>query len=287
MNSSLPTRFGKLLRHPVFLCLASFFLCFILALFLFLPLEPFARQLEQLVKKQGVQLQIDGPRLLFPLGLGADELEISHPKVDHPPFQLLEVDLRPLWLSLLGSNPGFDFELKAYQGDISGTAYRDGTVQLDLHKLQIDEPLGSQLPLTLEGVLVKGEFDGTLPLAGKNKSRLLLELDELRLKGMQNVGSSDDFLPLGRLSFTAEAKGPLVQISNLSSTGPAFDLKGSGSLRLGRIAANSSLNLNLVLTPKSGLDPALNDLLSLLKKPQADGSYQLSLRGGLSNLRIN
>ncbi len=287
MNSSLPSRFGKLSKHPVLLCLASFFLCFLLALVLFFPLNPFAKRLEQLANQQGILLQIEGPKLLFPFGLGATQLEISHSKILHPPFQLQEVDLRPLWLSLFGSNPGLNFGLNIFQGEISGSAYRDGKVQMTFHKLLIDEPLGSQLPLSLDGVLEKAEFDGTLPLAGKNQSRLQLELDSLRVKGMQIIGSSSDFLPLGRLSCTAEAKGPLIQISNLISTGPAFDLKGSGNLRLGRVAANSRLNLNLVLTPKSALDPALKDLLSLLKKPQADGSYQISLRGSLSNLRLN
>jgi type II secretion system protein N len=287
MNSSRLNQFGKLLHHPVSLCFASFIACLFIGLLLFLPLDPFARQLEHLAQQQGLELRIDDPQMLFPLGLGASELNISHSKVPHPPFQLQDIDLRPLWFSLIGSNPGLSFELKAYQGEINGVAYRDGKAEVALANLQFDEPLGSQLPLSLEGLLEKGEFNGTLPLAGKNQSRLLLEFDGLSLKGMRNVGSGSDILQLGRLSCTAEAKGPLVQIGNLRSNGPAFDLKGNGSLRLGRIAANSSLNLNLVLTPKSALDPALKDLLSLLKKPQTDGSYQLSLRGALSNLRIN
>ncbi len=287
MTTSLLERINKLFRHPVVFCIASFVTCFVLALVLFFPLKPFARQLEQLVEKQGVQLQIDSPKLHFPFGLGADKLIISHPKVQHPPFQLQNIDLRPLWLSLFGSNPGLSFGLNAYKGDISGTAFRDGKVQIDLRKLQINEPLGPKLPLTLEGVLANGTFDGTLPLAGKNQSRLQLELVDLRVLGMKSIGSSDDALLLGRINCTVEAKGPLVQISTLTATGPAFDLKGSGSLRLGRIAANSSLNLNLVLTPKEALDPMLKDLLSLVKKPESDGSYQLSLRGSLSRLRIN
>jgi type II secretion system protein N len=258
-----------------------------LAFFLFFPLQPFSIQLEQLVKKQGVTLEVKGPKLLFPLGLGAEELEISHPQIIHPPFQLQDVDLRPLWTSLIGSNPGLSFELKAYQGTISGTASRSGEVQIGIDRLQINEPLGAQLPLILEGILVRGDFDGVLPLVGKNQSRMQLEFDELRIKGMKNLGSSDDLLQLGRLTGTAEAKGPVVQISNLTATGPAFDLKGSGTLRVGRTPASSSLNLSLVLSPKAGLDPMLNDLLSLTKKPQADGSYQFSLRGALAKLRFN
>jgi len=287
MNKSFLNHVGKLLRHPVFLCLASFAICFVLAFLLFFPLKPFARQLEQLAKKQGVELQITTPRILVPFGLGAKQLKLSHPAIEHAPFQLQNIDLRPLWLSLFGNNQGIRFELNALTGEIKGTAYRSGAVQLDLSKLQINEPLGEQLPLSLEGELRTGTFNGVLPLAGKNQSRLQLEFSQLRVIGMKNIGSSDDILQLGRLTCAAEAKGPLVQISNLSATGTAFDLKGSGTLRVGRTPANSSLNLSLVLTPKAGLDPMLKDLLSLTKKPQPDGSYQLSLRGAVSRLRIN
>lgn len=279
--------FGQLLRHPIFLCLVSLGCGFILALLIFLPMDPFARHLEQLSEKQGFQLQVEQPQLLFPLGLGAGTLQISHKQLQHFPFTLENIKLRPLWLSLMSDNPGLSFEFETWQGRISGSAHRDGSVQLNLVSLQFEEPLSPELPLILEGRLVKGTFDGKLPLAGKNISQLQLELTDLRIKGMQKLGSDSDLLPLGRLLITAEAKGPLLKINSLNGNGPAFNLKGSGSLRLGRTAANSSLNLNLILTPKSALDPTLKDLLSLLKKPQSDGSYQLNLRGALSNLRIN
>jgi type II secretion system protein N len=287
MKSGFLDRFRALLSHPVFICLVSFSTCFFLALLLFLPLDPFARMIEQQAVKQGFELQINDPHLLFPLGVGAEELVVDHVQLLHPPFLLKIIDLRPLWLSLTSNNPGLVFEFKTYNGKISGSAYRDGNVFASAEKLQISESLSPQVPLVLSGELVKGEFSGKLPFAGKNRSRLQLEMGELRLAGMQSLGSSSDILPLGHLSGSIEANGPLLQISNLSVTGLAFDLKGSGSVRLGRTAARSSLNLKLELLPKGALDPALKDLLSLLKKPQSDGSYQLSLRGAMSNLRIN
>jgi type II secretion system protein N len=258
-------------------------------LLLFLPLNPFTRQFEQLVQQQvpGLELEISKPHLLFPFGVGANQVTLSHPQVLHPPFQLQDLALRPLWLSLLSTNPGVSFDLETFGGQVSGSAYGDGVVQTTLNQLKFEESLEPQLPLTLSGELNGGEFAGQLPFAGKNQSQLQLELNNLKLSGMNKIGSGNDVLDLGRLSCTAEAKGPLVQISNLSVSGPAFDLKGNGNLRVGRTPANSSLNLSLVLTPKPGLDPMLNDLLSLTKKPQADGSYQFSLRGALTRLRFN
>ena len=287
MQSGFLRRFGKLFSRPFLLCLGSFVACFFLALLYFFPLQPFARLIEQQAAKQGYELRIIDPQLRFLLGVGAEELQIGHAQIPHPPLQFKAVGLRPLWLSLISENPGLSFEAKAYQGLINGTAYRNGRLQATADHLQISEPLGPELPLVLAGELLTGEFAGTLPLAGKNRSRLQLEMGALSLAGMQTFGSSNDLLPIGSLSCTLEATGPLLQISNLLTRGPAFDLTGSGSLRLGRSTASSSLNLKLVLTPKADLDPALKDLLSLLYKPQRDGSYQFNLRGALSNLRIN
>lgn len=287
MAKSFSQRVSQLFHQPIFLCIVSFGFSFLLAILFFLPLDPFARQLEQQAAKQGFQLQVEQPQLLFPLGLGAGSLQISYTQLQHSPFILDNIDLRPLWLSLTSDNPGLSFELETMQGKISGSVHRDGSLQINLANLQVKEPLSPELPLILDGHLVKGTFDGKLPLTGKNISRLQLELVDLRIKGMQKLGSNHDLLPLGQLTLAAEAKGPLLQISRLRGTGPAFDLKGSGSLRIGRTVASSSLNMNLILTPKDTLDPALKDLLSLLKKPQPDGSYQLSLRGALSNLRVN
>lgn len=287
MHTSFPIIFRKLIRHPVFLCLTVFIGCFIIALLLFLPLDQLARQIEQQAKKQGYELQIDNPHLLFPLGLGAEQMELSHPRLAHPPVQLRAVSLQPLWLSLASNNPGLRFGFEAYLGKIDGSAYRDGRVEASFSQLQFQEPLGAQLPLGIEGTLVKGEFNGQLPLAGKNRSRLQLQLRDLRLTGMQTLGSSSDILQLGDLTCTAEANGPIIQISTLSNTGPGFDLTGSGNLRLGRTAATSRVNLKLLLTPKSAFDPTLKDMLSLLKKPQPNGSYQLNLSGALTNVRLN
>ncbi|WP_020675240.1 type II secretion system protein GspN [Geopsychrobacter electrodiphilus] len=287
MPTAKSSRLVTLVCHPATLCIASFFICLILALILFLPLDPFARQLEQLANDQKVHLSIGQPELFFPLGVGAKRLSIDLTPIPHPPIELKNIELQPLLLSLFGKNQGVSFSLNAYQGEISGTAYRDGNLQTTFAGLHLDESLAPRLPLTLTGVLTSGEFEGQLPFAGKNQSQLQLELNNLTVKGMKNLGSEGDLLPIGQLTCRAEAKGPIVQIVSLASNSPAFEIKGSGSLRLGRVPANTSLNLKLVFTPKPGLDPALKDLLKLMKKPQPDGSYQLSLRGALTNLRIN
>ena len=277
----------KVLRHPVFLCLVNFLVCLILGLLLFFPLAPFARQLEQLAATHQLEVKIERPHLLFPFGLGSEQISLAHPQLPHPPFKLKGVALRPMWLSLVSSNPGLSFGFEIMQGSLTGNGYRDGTTQAFLENLQIDEKLGPQLPLTLKGLVEKAEFDGTLPLAGKNQSRLQMDARELRLEGLKSFGSATDDLPIDQLQLKAEAKGQMLQIQTFSTTGPAFDLKGNGSIRIGNSPARSSLNLSLVLTPKAGLDPMLKDLLSLSKQPRPDGTYLFSVSGPLSNVRVN
>ncbi len=287
MVAGLSSRLGNLFRQNAFLYLVSFAVCFILAFLLFFPLDPYARQLEQRLKKQGVLVEIDHPQLRFPPGIGSEQIHVSLENLDHSPLLLEELSLRPLWLSLGGDNPGLRFSLQMFQGRVEGSTYKNGETQVVFENLIINEPLGPQLPLTMKATLESARFEGTLPFAGKNRSDLDIVISSLQIEGMQKLGSGSDLLQVGSLNLSAKANGPLIQISTLSSSGAAFDLKGSGNMRLGRTPANSSINLNLVLTPKAALDPVLKDLLSLVKQPQPDGSYQLSLRGALANLRIN
>lgn len=272
--------------HPLFLCSVSFLVCFCLGLLLSFPLAPYTRQLEQLARQQGLELQLAPPAITFPLGLKVDELAISHPQFPHPPLQFTDLALQPLWTTLTGDNPGVSFALKALQGQIEGSAFRSGKIELTLDGLTIAESLGPQLPLSLNGQLDKGEFNGTLPFEGKNQSRLQLDMSNLQLAGMQKIGASDDILPLGQLNCSMEATGKKLKITRLEIDGTALTLNGNGTLHLGRTPARSSVNLNLALTPQADLDPMLKDMLSLLQKPQADGSYQLRLLGTLENVRI-
>ncbi len=287
MNQRLTSSIGKRLKYPPLLFAISFIVCFLLAIYLNLSLEPFARQLENLAEKKGLHLKVQNSQLQFPLGLGAERLDINHSIAPDRTFEIYDVDLRPLWLSLIGSNPGLRFDLVALQGHVSGTAHSNGEVLMELVKLKFDEPLGLKLPLSAEGVLEKGVFRGVLPLVKKNRVDLQLDLTELRVKGTQSLGSGSDQLQLGELSLTAESKGPRIRINNLSISGPEIDIKGNGSLLLGRSPTDTSMNINLVLTPKAGLDPGLKDMLGLIKKPMADGSFQINLRGTLTRPRIN
>ncbi len=273
--------------HPLLLCSISFIICFILGLLLSFPLDPFVRQLEQQALQQGIKLELIAPRVTFPPGVAVDQVESSAPALPHPPLLLTDLTIKPLWSSLIGANPGIKYELDVWQGTVNGKAFRNGELTANLSGLNIDEPLGPQLPLRLSATLTSGSFDGILPLVGGNNSQLQVKFTDLKVSGLKALGSNNDLLPLGELICSASGKGPKFDIKTLQITGPAVDLNADGILHLGPTPSRSIINLNVTLSPKTGLDPWLRDMLSLLPTTvQGDGSYRFKLLGNLSAIRL-
>lgn len=277
---------GQYFRHPLFLCLISFFCCFFLALLLSLPLEPLTRQLETLARQQGLELQIEALERTFPLAITAKGIQVRHPDFPHRPVQLEQLEIEPLWSSLTSDNPGVHFTLKAYQGLIQGTVLRNGQVDVDANGLTFNETLEPQYPLSLSGQVDNANFSGVLPLQRNNRSQFQIEMSNLNISGLQNIGSTRDLFPIGQLQSSAQITGQLIKINSLTTSGADLLLNGNGTLRLGRTPANSSLNLNLNITPQASLDPLLKDMLSLVKKPRNDGSYHLRIAGALTKVKL-
>lgn len=277
---------GKYIRHPLFQCLICFLCCFCLALLLFLPLEPFTQQLEELVRRQGLVLHIEAAERTLPLAITAKNIQISHPDFPHRSVQLEKLEIQPLWSSLTSDNPGIHFTLEAYQGLIQGTVMRNGQVDVDVNGLTLNETLEPQYPLNLSGRLDNAKFSGMLPLQGNNRSQLQIEMSNLNLSGLQNFGSANDLLQIGELQSSAQISGQLVKVNSLNISGSDLLLNGNGTLRLGTTPANSSLNLNLNVTPQASLDPLLKDMLNLVKKPRNDGSYHLRVAGALTKIKV-
>lgn len=274
------------LRRPLLPCLLSFFCCYLLGLVLFFPVELIISKTAQQAEQQGLEVQIHAPEILFPPGLGIAQLTLQHPGFPHPPLELTEVELKPIWTSLFGLNPGIAYDLQVFSGTVQGNAFRNGAVEAKLGGLKINQQLGPQLPLQISGDLVDGEFYGNLPLQGKNPSKLSLTLDNLLISGMERIGSGNDQLQINSIYCEVRGSGSQFKITELTATGPALNLDATGTIRLGPSPQRSPVNLNLTITPQPALDPVLADLLSVLKKPQPDGSYQLRLFGTLANVRF-
>ncbi|ORJ62539.1 type II secretion system protein GspN [Geothermobacter hydrogeniphilus] len=278
-------RIGTGDKRQVLLCLLCGLLAALVAFWINLPVSPLADRLVQSAAKQGLHLVIDRPALAFPFGLHAAGVEVRIPNLPHPPIPLRGLTLTPAWTSLFGSNPGLDLETGVMSGKLWATVHRKGDITLRLKGLQLSESLGPRLPLQVVAVIESGQFNGRLPLAGRNSSELELTLNSAALVGLKTFGAAGDRLNLGRIRLKAAGRGATLKITTLEASGGDIEAAGSGSLTLGRTPASSRLNLTLQLKPSAGLDPALRDLLNLLGKPGRDGRYRLRLSGPLNALR--
>jgi len=279
-----PGRFNLLKRGYPLWGLCGFILAFILGFTLFFPLDPIARQVEQLVEKRAnLTLEISQPGWGFPPGITADQLSLAGPALQGERVQLDQLRVSPLWSSLLSTNPGVSIAGNLYSGVLDATARKQGDLDLKLRGARLEEQkLSPQLSIRLSGTDGNLDFSGVLPITGANQSQAELNLDQIVLTGMTALGSAKDSLSAGKLQLVVDIKGTTVSIKSLDLSGGDLALSGSGTLILGSRPSLSRINLSLVLKPGPQLDPQLRDLLGLLSKPERDGSIKFRLLGSLA-----
>ena len=279
-----PGRFNLLKRGYPLWGLCGFILAFILGFTLFFPLDPIARQVEQLVEKRAhLTLEISQPGWGFPPGISADQLSLTGAALQGERLQLDQLSISPLWSSLLSTNPGVSITGNLFSGDLDAAVRKQGELDLKLSGARLEEQkLSPQLSILLSGTNGNLDFSGVLPIAGANQSQVELNLDQIVLTGMSALGSAKDNLSAGKLQVVVDIKGTTVSIKSLELSGGDLALSGSGTIILGSRPKLSRLNLSLLLKPGPQLDPQLRDLLGLLAKPERDGSIKFRLLGSLA-----
>jgi len=115
---------------------------------------------------------------------------------------------------------------------------------------------------------------------------LQTEFGRLELTGLGKLGMTDDSLDLGSGELRLSGNGSNLQVKQLKLRGGDIDADLSGSLRPGKNAATSRLNLSITLLPGPKLDQGLAEMLKLLAKPGRDGSVRFRIRGTLAAPKI-
>jgi type II secretion system protein N len=265
------------------LLLASFLLFF----YLLFPVRALQQRLQrEAADRFGLQVETSEPRLLFPLKLAGRQIVLTPPAPYDRPLTIEQYAAAPRWFSLLSGRPGLTFEGQLRGGTISGAFYRDDSVDLVLQNISLQEKLLPGQDLTLSGLLKKGRFSGPAPPAPRGTSELVLELDDIRISGLVGLDATGHGLDLGRITLSATGQGSTFRIAGLSARGGVIEATGKGSVLLGFSPSDCRLNLVLRLHPTARLSPGLKDLLSLLGKPNRDGSLQVQLTGTLANPTI-
>lgn len=265
----------------ILLCLGGGILA---GVYFFFPSESLRQRLEQeAFARAGLQLSIGALRPLLPPALEASDIRLAMPATPNAPLVLERLRLRPLWASLVGSDPGAAFAAELFGGRLLGTAHRRGALTLDGRGLKLLLPLPRTPALAFAGNVRELTFAGAFPPQPNAETRLQLIVDDCAINGLQSAGFGNDRLPLGTLSAVAGGRGTTLRIERLTAEGGALLASGEGTLLLANTPLQSRLNLNLTLRPGSGLDPLLAELLPALAKPAADGTLRLAVSGTLAN----
>ncbi len=258
-------------------------LSFLVSLYLFFPASALKERIEQDFSQRTTgSLNIGQLSLLFPPGLRAQQVRVNTGLPERPTVDIAAATLQPLWLSLLGSNPGVAFQASLLGGNISGRARRNGALEAQVRQLAFAEHLTAGSDMELAGTLGEGTFTGIIPPPAGSESQFALTFDSLQLKGLDSLGVADGNLNLGRISLKGSGRGNTFRIEQLEATGGEMQASGSGSVLLNQPLQRSRLNLNLVLRPGANFDRNLRDLLDLFAKAGSDGAYHLRLTGTLS-----
>lgn len=261
---------------------------FLLVFYLLFPARALQMRLSrEAADRFGLRVEASEARLLFPLKLAGRQVTLTPPPPYDRPLIIEHFAAAPRWFSLLSGRPGLIFEGKLRGGAVSGTFYSGDSVDLVLRDMTLQEKLLPGQNLTLEGVLKNGRFSGPVPPASRGISELVLQLEGIRVSGLEGLGLTGDALDLGSITLGATGQGSTFRIAGLSARGGVIEATGQGSILLGSSPSACRLNLVLRLHPTDRLSPGLRDLLSLLGKPGRDGSLQMQLTGTLANPTIH
>lgn len=259
---------------------------FAFGLYLGLPTASLKERIEaEALQRAGIPLQIGSLSLRFPPALRLDKVRWQ-PAGASPQLPLDQLQLRPLWWSLLSANPGAGFSADLLGGSANGQLRRSGALQVKLSQLSFSAPLTATSALKLGATLRSGNLQGVYPPQPESETLVNLTLDGVHLLGLEALGAAGDRLELGTVTLQASGRGSALKIERIEASGGALQLGGDGTFLLAQPLPGSRLNLALTLQPGANFDPQLRDLLSLFAKPAADGSLKLRLSGTLGDPRL-
>jgi len=262
--------------------LAVLVLSFLVSLYLFFPTDALKGQILATAQSQlPARVDMRSLDLGFPPALQGRKVEISFaPQVPYQ-LQLDQLNVSPVWSSLLGSEPAIDFQALIASGKVDGTASKSGNLEITAKEVPLSIPLLNSGALQLAVTVSDATFTGKVPLQQSETTLCDVNLRDIVLGGLDQLGFGPQSLELGsaRLHLTGQRNS--FKIEDLSMEGGALQVSGSGTMMLAFPVQQSRINLNLVMRPSPNLDKNLADMLAMFAKPAGDGSLRLRLSGTL------
>ncbi len=273
-------------RRLFLLCLLLFILSGIASFWTFFPAEVLQRRLLQEVSQQtDLRMQGRNAAMLFPLGLGFD-LTIFSPVPGLNDLELTELQITPVWGSLLSKDQKVHLVTSLAGGEIDAVVALDGQVNLGVRDITLMTLQQADIPYRISGQLA-GQLDGSdISQNMKGRAGFSLSIKDTRILGLARIGLPDDLFA-GTLRLEGKLVQRRVSLEKVVLTGGILELSGGGNILIGETADQSRLNLNVRLHPTATTPDSLRDLLNLTGiRPTVDGSYLLRIGGTVAKPAI-
>ncbi len=182
-------------------------------------------------------------------------------------------------VSLFGLLRGFlslDMKAKAYVGDLLVKAQQGAGRQrifIDANGLDI-----GSYPLLKEYLKISGKLGGNFEMSGDTGAGKVL-LNGVAVRELKIKGFPVPDLDFDQCWLEAEIKGDRMTIKKMTLDGKELKVQCLGDVVL---RERGSLNLTVKLKPSERLAREQSGILSLLKNKDAEGFYQFSIGGTLS-----
>ncbi|MFO7811376.1 MAG: type II secretion system protein GspN [Pelovirga sp.] len=262
------------------LCLVLFSFSSFLSFWAFFPAEVLLQRLVQEVSQEtGLRMRGEQATMLMPLGLQSD-MTIYPDQAGINPLMIEDLQVTPLWTSLLTLNQAIHLKGSVTQGDVSARIWRNGNVNVSLQNLALLELQDPSLAYRLAGSLnLSFEGEGLLEQGGQGAGRFKVDISDILVLGLERIGLTGD-VSLGLLQMHGNFSESRVSIEQLVATGGVLELSGGGTLLIGATPEQTRLNLNVRLHPTRQTPENVRDLLMLTGvRPGPDGSYTLQIGG--------
>lgn len=285
MQPKLPT-FTRWLQRW-WLLPATTLLFFALGIKLFFPDATLQQRLQhELTAMMHQPVEVGQITFQLPANISLSELATTLP--DYNQLHFSAINISPAWRQLLTATAAVDITGKLLGGSIKATLNSNRRWQLNAARLHIDTSIAQLPSIHITTSLDQLQLTVLTPSPAKLEHlQTHLQLSQLRLGGLKQLGSTLDTLHLGTVSMKLSQKHQRIFIDQLRCDKGDLDITAKGYIDLRSNLQYSRINLTLTITPQPTTPAQLTSMLPLFAKQTNTGSFTVNISGTLQQPEVN
>lgn len=256
-------------------------LFFFIGLWIFFPTKTAKLYIKQKLTNQlQCSVAIDNIEFDLPATLIINDLELTAaPEI---PVHISELTLAPCWMHLVKGNPTVQLEAKTLGGNIEGQFNTAHHIHLNATSLQLlDIPIPQLPDLRIQATVEQLDTSvNTEPV--DQLEYLKLHLSKFSIVGLKQVGFPTDHLDLGNIYIHLRQSKQCIYIDKFKNSNGDFIIGANGFIIYKQNLLNSTIDIRLTFSPRTGLDPSITTTLPLFAKKQKNGQYSIRIGGTLA-----